>query len=208
MFLDEPVLAHRLVLSSASPRFRNLLASGQPEDSMAKIDIDLREIPNSVNAFKAMLSGLYTGELNFSLAAHAEVSWPSLSEEDSILHLHFLSRLVSDTGRSKALPSADHREQAAGRESGIQPVPCILSTEQAANNRPESPLYEQPLQLMKKKDASLFRAELPAHTSRPLHAARSAGLNLRRQYDTLPNDLILVTADTSRRRHQVRRASG
>ncbi|VDO88797.1 unnamed protein product [Heligmosomoides polygyrus] len=70
---DEPVLAHRLVLSSASPRFRNLLASGQPEDSMAKIDIDLREIPNSVNAFKAMLSGLYTGELNFSLAAHAEI---------------------------------------------------------------------------------------------------------------------------------------
>ncbi|KAK5985509.1 BTB domain-containing protein [Trichostrongylus colubriformis] len=71
--IDEPVLAHRLVLSSASTRFRNLLAAGQPEDSMAKIDIDLREIPNSINAFKAMLSGLYTGELNFSLADHAEV---------------------------------------------------------------------------------------------------------------------------------------
>ncbi|KAK6038036.1 hypothetical protein COOONC_24459, partial [Cooperia oncophora] len=62
-----------LVLSSASTRFRNLLAAGQPDDSMAKIDIDLREIPNSINAFKAMLSGLYTGELNFSLADHAEI---------------------------------------------------------------------------------------------------------------------------------------
>ncbi|VDO29120.1 unnamed protein product [Haemonchus placei] len=71
--LDEPVLAHRLVLSSASARFRNLLAAGQPEDAMAKIDIDLREIPNSINAFKAMLSGLYTGELNYSLADHAEI---------------------------------------------------------------------------------------------------------------------------------------
>ncbi|RCN42658.1 BTB/POZ domain protein [Ancylostoma caninum] len=70
---DEPVLAHRLVLSSASARFRNLLAAGQQESPIAKIDIDLREIPNSINAFKAMLSGLYTGELNFALADHSEI---------------------------------------------------------------------------------------------------------------------------------------
>ncbi|KJH45311.1 BTB/POZ domain protein [Dictyocaulus viviparus] len=72
--IDERVLAHKLVLSSASMQFRNLLAAGiQSDESMAKIDIDLREIPNSINAFKAMLSGLYTGELNFTLADHAEI---------------------------------------------------------------------------------------------------------------------------------------
>ncbi|KAK6733996.1 hypothetical protein RB195_017643 [Necator americanus] len=71
--IDEPVLAHRLVLSSASTRFRNLLAADQHESPIAKIDIDLREIPNSINAFKAMLNGLYTGELNFALADHSEI---------------------------------------------------------------------------------------------------------------------------------------
>ncbi|CAJ0608558.1 unnamed protein product [Cylicocyclus nassatus] len=73
--IDEPVLAHQLVLSSASARFRNLLAAEQQhhESPIAKIDIDLREIPNSINAFKAMLSGLYTGELNFSLADQSEI---------------------------------------------------------------------------------------------------------------------------------------
>ncbi|VDM78160.1 unnamed protein product [Strongylus vulgaris] len=72
--IDEPVLAHQLVLSSASARFRNLLAAEQQQESpMAKIDIDLREIPNSINAFKAMLSGLYTGELNFALADQSEI---------------------------------------------------------------------------------------------------------------------------------------
>ncbi|KAE9420082.1 hypothetical protein Angca_006738, partial [Angiostrongylus cantonensis] len=70
---DESVMAHKLVLSSASTQFRNLLANRQSEESVAKIDIDLREIPNSINAFKAMLNGLYTGELNYTLADHAEI---------------------------------------------------------------------------------------------------------------------------------------
>uniref|UniRef100_A0A0K0DQH4 BTB domain-containing protein n=1 Tax=Angiostrongylus cantonensis TaxID=6313 RepID=A0A0K0DQH4_ANGCA len=71
--VDESVMAHKLVLSSASTQFRNLLANRQSEESVAKIDIDLREIPNSINAFKAMLNGLYTGELNYTLADHAEI---------------------------------------------------------------------------------------------------------------------------------------
>ncbi|VDM60656.1 unnamed protein product [Angiostrongylus costaricensis] len=70
---DESVMAHKLVLSSASTQFRNLLANRQPEESVVKIDVDLREIPNSINAFKAMLNGLYTGELNYTQADHAEI---------------------------------------------------------------------------------------------------------------------------------------
>ncbi|KAK6052966.1 hypothetical protein COOONC_09529 [Cooperia oncophora] len=98
--IDEPVLAHRLVLSSASTRFRNLLAAGQPDDSMAKIDIDLREIPNSINAFKAMLSGLYTGELNFSLADHAE-GRPIFH---TLLALYMQPGLLASTFGSSVIP--------------------------------------------------------------------------------------------------------
>uniref|UniRef100_A0A1I7XU92 BTB domain-containing protein n=1 Tax=Heterorhabditis bacteriophora TaxID=37862 RepID=A0A1I7XU92_HETBA len=70
--IEERVLAHRLVLSSASVRFRGLLAV-HLEGSVSSIDIDLRMIPNAVNAFKVMLSALYTGELNYTLAEPSEV---------------------------------------------------------------------------------------------------------------------------------------
>ncbi|EYC42089.1 hypothetical protein Y032_0544g3234 [Ancylostoma ceylanicum] len=151
--IDEPVLAHRLVLSSASARFRNLLAAGQQESPIAKIDIDLREIPNSINAFKAMLSGLYTGELNFALADHSEI-------------LAVARHCEVPTIESKLL-AASHQEPA--------PFAALFSQQKFPTIAPNPPwqtylhtllaLYMQPGLL-----ASTFGGlMMPCQTTAPLH---------------------------------------
>ncbi|RCN42055.1 BTB/POZ domain protein [Ancylostoma caninum] len=141
--IDEPVLAHRLVLSSASTRFRNLLAAGQQESPIAKIDIDLREIPNSINAFKAMLSGLYTGELNFALADHSEI-------------LAVARHCEVPTIESKLL-AASHQEPA--------PFAALFSQQKFPTIAPNPPCRKQ---LMAEKTQKLIFAWLGVFMSRPL----------------------------------------
>ncbi|CAD6191771.1 unnamed protein product [Caenorhabditis auriculariae] len=69
--LEEPVLTHRLVLSSYSPFFRQLLAHS--DEKMTSIDVDLTHLPNALHAFKSMISALYSGDVSFDKAQPSEV---------------------------------------------------------------------------------------------------------------------------------------
>ncbi|KAJ1347027.1 hypothetical protein KIN20_001964 [Parelaphostrongylus tenuis] len=121
-------MAHKLVLSSASTQFRNLLANRQSEESMAKIDIDLREIPNSINAFKAMLNGLYTGELNYTLADHAEVRVNHelhQVENGSVILLTVVTLQILAVARHCQVPTIESKLLAANQDSN--PLTALLS---------------------------------------------------------------------------------
>ncbi|CAI5441228.1 unnamed protein product [Caenorhabditis angaria] len=70
---EEPVFAHRLVLSSFSPLFRQLISdSKSTDDVIVSIDLDLTIFPNSLAAFRCIVDALYSGEIKLNDVSMAE----------------------------------------------------------------------------------------------------------------------------------------
>ncbi|CAI4229222.1 unnamed protein product [Auanema sp. JU1783] len=72
--IEDPVFSHRLILSSASVLFRDMLSLTNAT-GMASIDVDVRTIPNGLAAFKAVISSLYSGQISFEEAEAIQILW-------------------------------------------------------------------------------------------------------------------------------------
>ncbi|CAI2323904.1 unnamed protein product [Caenorhabditis sp. 36 PRJEB53466] len=69
----DSVFAHRLVLSTFSPMFQQLLKDATSSDDITSIRLDLTKFPNGLAAFKVMHEAFYTGEIKLAGISPSEV---------------------------------------------------------------------------------------------------------------------------------------